>query len=91
VLVNTSTAVLVRKRIHADPTYVGPTTDTCHMITPTSLLEIGTTFWARFNAILLPPPAKSVMTTLQIVTVFSARQTLVELNMACATNTIQTG
>src|ERR1700689_2707733 len=64
-LVNTSTAVLLRKCVHADPTYMGPATNTHHMITPTSLLEVSMTFRTRFNAILLPPSAKGVMAALQ--------------------------
>jgi hypothetical protein len=91
VLVNASTAILIRKRVHADPTYMGPTTDTCHMITPASLLEISTTFRARFNAIRLLPLAKSIITTFQVVTVFGTRQAFVELDMACAAYAIQTG
>lgn len=89
-LVNTSTAVL-RKCVHADPTYMGPATNTHHMITPTSLLEVSMTFRTRFNAILLPPSAKGVMAALQVVTVFGAGQTFVEFNMACAANPIQAG
>jgi len=87
-LVNTSTAVLLRKCVHADPTYMGPATDTHHMITPTSLLEVSVTFRTRFNAILLPPSAKGVMATLQVVTVFGAGQTFVEFNLAGAANPI---
>jgi len=72
VLVNTPTAILLRKCVHADPTYMGPATATRHMITPTILLEVSMASRTGFNVILLPPSAKGVIATLQVVSVFGA-------------------
>jgi hypothetical protein len=91
VIVNTPTGILLRKCIHANPAYMGPATDTGHMVTATSLLEVSMTFRTRLDVVLLPPLAKSVKTAFQIVTMFGTRQTLMKFHMARTANSIQAG
>jgi len=82
-------AIVVRERLHAYPAYVRLTIGTPHVVAAAIFLEIDITLWASFNAILLLPPTKGIVTTFQVGPMLIACQTFVELDVTRGADAVQ--
>jgi hypothetical protein len=80
--INPHAAVLLGKRLHANPAYMCSTHRTCYVIASAIFLHIGFAVRTTFNIIFLLPPLESFETFRYVIQVLCTSQALVKFHMA---------